>query len=275
MCAPASVRVKAAARLNGGILCDSVDFRAFMAHSSVHHAGRTRRRVGPRRGCAAGGRQPRAARPPAPDPDPRAGPRGRCGPGGGAGPRARRLRHDVRRDLEVLSDRGLLDKVHGGATSLDDRSLFEPTFVAKSSRQQAEKDAIAAAAATLVEPGMAIALSAGTTTHALARQLVDTARTHRGHQLDPRLGRPPPRTAGRTRRSSSPAASGRRRRRSSGRSRWPPCARSTSTSCSWASTAWTPTRGSPVPTSSRLTRTGRSSRRAGASWSSPTTRSGA
>ena len=82
----------------------------------------------------------------------------------------------IRRDLEVLSDRGLLDKVHGGATTLDDRSLFEPTFVAKSSRQQAEKDAIAAAAATLVEPGMAIALSAGTTTHALARQLVDTAR---------------------------------------------------------------------------------------------------
>lgn len=82
----------------------------------------------------------------------------------------------IRRDLEVLSDRGLLDKVHGGATTLDDRSLFEPTFVAKSSRQQVEKDAIAAAAASLVEPGMAIALSAGTTTHALARRLVDTPR---------------------------------------------------------------------------------------------------
>jgi len=82
----------------------------------------------------------------------------------------------IRRDLEILSDRGLLDKVHGGATALGDRSLFEPTFVAKSSRQQAEKDAIAATAATLVEPGMAIALSAGTTTHALARQLVDTPR---------------------------------------------------------------------------------------------------
>jgi DeoR/GlpR family transcriptional regulator of sugar metabolism len=82
----------------------------------------------------------------------------------------------IRRDLEVLSDRGLLDKVHGGATALDDRSLFEPTFVAKSSRQQAEKDAIAAAGAALVEPGMAIALSAGTTTHALARRLVDTPR---------------------------------------------------------------------------------------------------
>ncbi len=82
----------------------------------------------------------------------------------------------VRRDLEILSDRGLLEKVHGGATALSDLALAEPTFVAKSSRQQAEKDAIAAAAAELVEPGMAIAISAGTTTHALARRLVDTPR---------------------------------------------------------------------------------------------------
>lgn len=82
----------------------------------------------------------------------------------------------IRRDLDVLSDRGLLDKVHGGATTTEDHSPFEPTFVAKSSRQQAEKDAIAVAAASLVEPGMAIALSAGTTTHALARRLVDTPR---------------------------------------------------------------------------------------------------
>jgi DeoR/GlpR family transcriptional regulator of sugar metabolism len=82
----------------------------------------------------------------------------------------------VRRDLEILNDRGLLEKVHGGATALSDRALSEPTFVAKSNRQQAEKDAIAAAAAELVEPGMAIAISAGTTTYALARRLVDTPR---------------------------------------------------------------------------------------------------
>ncbi len=82
----------------------------------------------------------------------------------------------IRRDLEILSERGLLEKVHGGATTLSEGSLAEPTFIAKSARQQAEKDAIAAAAAELVEPGMAIAISAGTTTHALARRLVDTPR---------------------------------------------------------------------------------------------------
>jgi DeoR/GlpR family transcriptional regulator of sugar metabolism len=79
----------------------------------------------------------------------------------------------VRRDLETLDDRGLLEKVHGGATALEGSALFEPTFVAKSSLQQSEKDAIADAAVALVEPGMAIGVSAGTTTFALAQRLAD------------------------------------------------------------------------------------------------------
>jgi DeoR/GlpR family transcriptional regulator of sugar metabolism len=45
--------------------------------------------------------------------------------------------------------------------------------VAKSVQQRAEKAAIAAHAAKLVEPGTAVALSAGTTTAALAAELVD------------------------------------------------------------------------------------------------------
>ncbi len=79
----------------------------------------------------------------------------------------------VRRDLEILDDRGLLEKVHGGATSIVGHALFEPGFAAKSALQQAEKDAIADAAVALVEPGMAIGVSAGTTTYALAQRLVD------------------------------------------------------------------------------------------------------
>jgi DeoR/GlpR family transcriptional regulator of sugar metabolism len=81
----------------------------------------------------------------------------------------------VRRDLEVLHDRGLLEKVHGGATSLAGTALFEPGFAAKSALQQREKDAIADAAVGLVEPGMAIAVSAGTTTYALAQRLAYVA----------------------------------------------------------------------------------------------------
>lgn len=78
----------------------------------------------------------------------------------------------IRRDLEALHEQGLLVKVHGGATA-SPLALYEPGFSAKSTLQLEEKAAIAAAAARLVEPGMAIALSAGTTTHAVAALLVD------------------------------------------------------------------------------------------------------
>src|SRR5207245_38 len=79
----------------------------------------------------------------------------------------------VRRDLELLHDRGLLEKVHGGATSVPGGALFEPSFTAKSALQQSEKEAIAEAAVALVDPGTAIGISAGTTTYAIARRLVD------------------------------------------------------------------------------------------------------
>jgi len=79
----------------------------------------------------------------------------------------------IRRDLDILAERGLLAKVHGGATPVDPGSTDEPGFTAKSARQRAEKTAIAARAAGLVTPGGAVALSAGTTTAELARKLVD------------------------------------------------------------------------------------------------------
>ncbi|MFI6480815.1 DeoR/GlpR family DNA-binding transcription regulator [Nonomuraea sp. NPDC050663] len=81
----------------------------------------------------------------------------------------------VRRDLESLAERGLIAKVHGGATVLGLDGAVEPGFAAKSVRERAEKEAIAARAAALVEPGTAIALSAGTTTAVLARHLADVA----------------------------------------------------------------------------------------------------
>ena len=79
----------------------------------------------------------------------------------------------IRRDLELLADRGLIEKVHGGATALDGSALFEPGFTAKSTLMLSEKDAIADAAVRLVEPGTAIGVSAGTTTHRIARRLAD------------------------------------------------------------------------------------------------------
>ncbi len=79
----------------------------------------------------------------------------------------------IRRDLEVLAERGLVAKVHGGATTVGAGSTEEPGFAAKSVRQREEKDAIARRAALLVRPGTAIAVSAGTTTWTLANHLTD------------------------------------------------------------------------------------------------------
>jgi DeoR/GlpR family transcriptional regulator of sugar metabolism len=76
----------------------------------------------------------------------------------------------VRRDLEQLAQTGSVHKVHGGAV-LRTTASEEPGFEVKVSLEQPAKTAIAALAATLIEPGSAIALSAGTTTWGLARHI--------------------------------------------------------------------------------------------------------
>lgn len=80
----------------------------------------------------------------------------------------------VRRDIAQLADRGLVARVHGGATLADaPHSSFEPAFRTKLGEEREEKLAIARAAAGLVRPGSSVALSGGTTTLALAEQLRD------------------------------------------------------------------------------------------------------
>jgi DeoR/GlpR family transcriptional regulator of sugar metabolism len=77
----------------------------------------------------------------------------------------------VRRDLDTLARKGLIEKVHGGATARHPGSTDEPGFEAKVGRERAAKDAIARRAADLVRPGTAIGVTAGTTTHAFARAI--------------------------------------------------------------------------------------------------------
>ncbi|MDX3308631.1 DeoR/GlpR family DNA-binding transcription regulator [Streptomyces sp. NPDC054884] len=79
----------------------------------------------------------------------------------------------VRRDLDALARQGVLEKVHGGAVPVVEASTHEPGFEAKSGLELTAKEDIAKAAAELVAPGSAIALSGGTTTYALAHHLVD------------------------------------------------------------------------------------------------------
>ncbi|MGN8246500.1 DeoR/GlpR family DNA-binding transcription regulator [Cellulomonas soli] len=86
----------------------------------------------------------------------------------------------IRRDIAELARAGLVRRVHGGAVATDagqpGRPTDEPGFEAKRGQAQAEKQAIAAAAAAGIEPGQAVALSAGTTTYLLAELIAaDTA----------------------------------------------------------------------------------------------------
>jgi DeoR/GlpR family transcriptional regulator of sugar metabolism len=77
----------------------------------------------------------------------------------------------VRRDIDVLDSGGLLLRVHGGAARTDGFSALEPAFASKSTRELAAKTAIAAEAVRLIEPGMTLLVSGGTTTFELARIL--------------------------------------------------------------------------------------------------------
>jgi DeoR/GlpR family transcriptional regulator of sugar metabolism len=76
----------------------------------------------------------------------------------------------VRRDLEQLAAEGLARKVHGGAV-IAAQVAFEPGFAAKSQVAQPTKQAIAERAAAMIGPGAAIAVSAGTTTWAMAQHI--------------------------------------------------------------------------------------------------------
>lgn len=76
----------------------------------------------------------------------------------------------IRRDITSLVRRGLVARVHGGAVA-PSRSALEPAFAVKEGQHQEEKARIGAVAASRVEAGDAVALSAGTTTLAVARAL--------------------------------------------------------------------------------------------------------
>ncbi len=76
----------------------------------------------------------------------------------------------IRRDLTAMEDRGLLSRVHGGAT-LAGIARREPLFHDKEERNTAAKQAIAHAALSLIDDGDTIYLDGGSTILQLARLL--------------------------------------------------------------------------------------------------------
>lgn len=81
----------------------------------------------------------------------------------------------VRRDLIALDNAGRLCKVHGGATLSRNRYLTqEEDVTTKQDQHNSEKDLIARAAASLIEPADFVYLDAGTTTFKMLEYLSNT-----------------------------------------------------------------------------------------------------
>ena len=76
----------------------------------------------------------------------------------------------VRRDLDALEKQGVLRKVYGGAV-ISILLNSEPEFASRSQMNAPQKNAIAEAAAKLIEPGDAIFLGVGTTVQAMVQYM--------------------------------------------------------------------------------------------------------
>lgn len=79
----------------------------------------------------------------------------------------------IRRDLQVLEERGVLRRVYGGAVAQEGRS-WESAIEERAIARLDPKRAIAAVAAALVEPGDTVILDLGTTVAEAARALPAT-----------------------------------------------------------------------------------------------------
>jgi DeoR family transcriptional regulator of aga operon len=82
----------------------------------------------------------------------------------------------IRKDLEFLDARGVIQRTHGGALPVQAGALLDPTLREKEKLHRRQKMQIALAAARLVEEGQSVLLDSGTTTTAIARALKDMSR---------------------------------------------------------------------------------------------------
>jgi DeoR family transcriptional regulator of aga operon len=77
----------------------------------------------------------------------------------------------ARRDLEALSEQGLLQRVHGGAVLVRQAAPEEP-ILRRSHEQEREKERIGRATAALIQDGETVFLGSGTTVLQVAQFLV-------------------------------------------------------------------------------------------------------
>src|SRR5690348_14600040 len=77
----------------------------------------------------------------------------------------------IRKDLDSLHSRGLVQRSHGGALPPTSSALFDPSLQEKQQLHAEEKQRIAEAAVKMVQEGSCVMLDSGTTTAAIAQAL--------------------------------------------------------------------------------------------------------
>jgi DeoR family transcriptional regulator, aga operon transcriptional repressor len=77
----------------------------------------------------------------------------------------------IRKDLDFLEARGLLQRTHGGALAPQAGTLVDPSLQEKEQQHLKEKQRIADAAIALIKEGQCVLLDSGSTTTAIARAL--------------------------------------------------------------------------------------------------------
>jgi DeoR family transcriptional regulator of aga operon len=79
----------------------------------------------------------------------------------------------IRRDLELLHNRGLIYRTHGGALPIRAGTKSDRNLTEREMQHPREKQRIAAAACKMVREGESVVLDSGSTTTAVARALRD------------------------------------------------------------------------------------------------------
>lgn len=82
----------------------------------------------------------------------------------------------IRKDLDYLESKGLVQRTHGGALAPQSSALLDPSLKEKEHHQLKEKQHIAAAAVKMVKEGQCVLLDSGSTTTAIARALREFSR---------------------------------------------------------------------------------------------------
>lgn len=77
----------------------------------------------------------------------------------------------IRKDLDYLQSKGLIQRSHGGALRMQPSSVVDPTLQEKVKQHSEEKQRIANRALEMIQEGQCVILDSGTTTTAIAHGL--------------------------------------------------------------------------------------------------------